>query len=250
MAGPGRRRAGASAPLTPSEMAIAGAPWTIAVENAMHPESPAGRPPHPRRRILDAFVQTVARRGYDATTVAQVTRLAGVPTPLFEEHFEGKQDCLLAALDELLEGLERIVIERIAGQALWSERVRLALQTLLTALACHPDGARMAFVEYLSAGEPAHARMRSATASVVPALDQGRTQARDTTHLPPQASEAVVGGIAAILHRHVLEGNTAALPTLLPDLLYFALIPYLGHERALRAAAAATRAGAQEDIRP
>ncbi len=242
MEGPGRHRAGAAAPLTPSEVAIPCTPWTIAVEHAMDSELPTGRPPHPRRRILDAFVQTVARRGYDATTVARVTRLARVPTPLFEEHFEGKQDCLLAALDELLEGLERIVIERIAGQAPWSERVRLALQTLLAALACHPDGARVAFVEYLSAGEPARARMRAAAASVVPALEQGRAQARDTDHLPPQASEAVVGGIAAILHRHVLEGNTAELPSLLPDLLYFALIPYLGHEPALRAAAASRTA--------
>jgi hypothetical protein len=34
----------------------------------------------------------------------------------------------------------------------------------------------------------------------------------------------------------VLEGHTAELPALLPDLLYFALLPYLGHESAITAA--------------
>ena len=58
----------------------------------------------------------------------------------------------------------------------------------------------------------------------------------DIAHLPPQTSEAIVGGIASILHRRVLEDHTSELPALLPDLSYFALLPYLGHERALAAA--------------
>ncbi len=62
----------------------------------------------------------------------------------------------------------------------------------------------------------------------------------DTAHLPPQTSEAVVGGIASILHRRVLEGHTAELPALLGDLLYFALMPYLGHDRALAIAGTAS----------
>ncbi|HYM45867.1 MAG TPA: TetR/AcrR family transcriptional regulator [Solirubrobacteraceae bacterium] len=243
MSDPRRRHAGASEPFTP-DAPVPSARWTIAVEDAVRPGLRNGRPRNPRQRILDALVQTVALRGYDRTTVEQVSRLAGVPKPVFEEHFEGKQDCLLAALDELIGGLKRIVLERVAGQALWSERVRLGLQTLLAALACHPDGARVALVEYLSAGEPAVARMRSAAASFVPALEQGRARAGYTGHLPPQASEAVVGGIAAILHRHVLEGHTAELPALLPDLLYFALMPYVGHERALDAAGADSSAAA------
>jgi AcrR family transcriptional regulator len=210
--------------------------WTIAVEDAMRPGLRGGRARNPRWRILDAFVHEVAHNGYEQTSVEHVACVAEVPKPVFEEHFEGKEDCLLAVLDELIGGLRRIVRERIACQTLWSERVRLGLHTLLTALACHPDGARVAMVEYLCAGEHAVARVRAAIASFVPAIEEGREEGLDTEHLPPQASEAIVGGIAAILHRHVLEGDTAELPALLPDLLYFVLMPYLGPERALNAA--------------
>jgi AcrR family transcriptional regulator len=196
----------------------------------------------PRGRALDAFVRTVAREGYDRATIEEVLELAKVPEPVFYEHFEDRQDCMLAALDEQIRWIENTISERVEGSTGWSERVRLGLQALLEALARDPEGARLMLVECLGAGEPALARLRSAVASYVPTLEQGRDdpEAAGTDHLPPQISEALVGGIASILHRLALERNTDALPGLLPDLLYFALMPYLGHERALAAAESAS----------
>jgi AcrR family transcriptional regulator len=203
-------------------------------------QSAATRAGDSRSAILDALVRTIAVRGYDRTTIDRVLLAADVPAAVFEEHFEDKHDCLLAALDELIAGVKTAVRERVGASAPWSERVRTCLQALLAALAADPDGARVAFVEYLSAGEAAIARVRCAIASAIPILEEGRrgdpgggVPAPGTGHLPPQTSEAVVGGIASILHRRILEGETSQLPALLPDLLYFALMPYLGHERAL-----------------
>jgi AcrR family transcriptional regulator len=210
--------------------------------------SAAARSVEPRRDILDALVHTIALRGYDRTTIDCVLLAADVPAAVFDEHFENKQDCLLAALDGLIAGVESAISERVEDSASWPERVHAGLQTLLAALAGHPDGARVVFVECLGAGELAIERVRSAIAGFVPLLEEGRggdrdddaeTTDPDASHLPPQTSEAVVGGIASILHRRVLEGATATLPTLLPDLLYFALMPYVGHERALASAASA-----------
>lgn len=196
----------------------------------------------PRADILDALVRTIALRGYDRTTIDRVLTAAEVPAPVFEEHFECKQDCLLAALDALIGTIERAILERTDGAECWSEQVRVGLETLLGEFAANPEGARVALVESLGAGEPAIARVRSAIAKTIPVLEVGRHRsdragatAPEIEHLPPQTSEAVAGGIASILHRRVLEGRTAELPTLLPDLLYFALMPYLGHERALAA---------------
>jgi AcrR family transcriptional regulator len=201
----------------------------------------------PRRDILEALVRTIALRGYDRTTIDRVLLAAEVSTPVFDEHFEDKQDCLLAALDELIAGIEGAISERIGSAACWSERVLIGLETLLAAFAGYPDGARVALVECLSAGEEAITRVRSAIARTIPVLEKGRRgesdgvgSAPDTTHLPAQTSEAVAGGIASILHRRVLEGRTSELPALLPDLLYFALMPYLGHERALAASESAS----------
>ena len=67
----------------------------------------------PRLRILDAMIETVAHRGYDRTTLDRVQGVAKVPAPVFDEHFENKQDCFLQALDEFVGRLECIVLERL-----------------------------------------------------------------------------------------------------------------------------------------
>lgn len=195
----------------------------------------------PLRFIFDALIETVARRGYDRTTIERVLSVAQVPAPVFDEHFEDKQDCFLQALDELVCRLEQQLLEHPHQPASWPERIELGLRTLLTALAEDPAAARVAMVECLSAGDASVARLHSALGRFVPLLEEGRAYGAEEGSAgredpPSQTSAAVIGGIASIVHRRVLEGHTAELPALLPDLLYFALLPYLGHERAIAAA--------------
>jgi AcrR family transcriptional regulator len=195
----------------------------------------------PRRQIFDAMIETVAQRGYDRTTIECVLNAAQVPAPVFDEHFEDKQDCFLCSLDRLFGRVEQIMLARVHWSVPWPERIQIGLRALLVELAEHPDSARVALVECLSAGDAAVARLRAALARLVAILDEGHEYAAEQgspggEYLPPQISLAIVGGIAAIVHRQVLEERTAELPLLLGDLLYFALLPFVGHERALCAA--------------
>lgn len=204
------------------------APTAPAAETAPRPD--------PRRRILDAMIETVALRGYDRTTISRVLWGADVQEAVFSEHFRDKHDCFMQAIDELVERAERAALEQFQQAVPWPERVRRGLQGLLWALSRDPDGARVAFVEMLGAGPAACERHRSALALFTSLMEEGRSLAEDSEHLPPHTSEAIVGGIASIVHRRVLEGNTAALPSLHGDLTYFALLPYLDHDRALAVA--------------
>lgn len=192
--------------------------------------------PDPRRRLLDAMIETVALRGYDRTTVSRVLSSADVQEAVFSEHFRDKHDCFLQAVDDLIGRAERSALEQFQRVVPWPERVRLALESLLDALSRHPDGARVVLVEMLGAGPAACERQRSALALFTSLIEEGRSHCADAEHLPPQTSEAIVGGIASIVHRRVLEGNTAELPALHADLTHFALLPYLDHERALEVA--------------
>jgi len=190
----------------------------------------------PRARILDALIATVAYRGYDRTTVERVLQTADVPGAVFDEHFQDKEDCFMQALDALVTRLRASVQEQFDRSAPWPERVRLGLKALLAALASDPEAARVGMVECLSAGHTAGERYREILNAFVPLLEEGRRHAAYPEHLPPQTSEAVVGGIASILHRRVLEERTPELLSLLEDLTYFALVPYMGHHRAIVAA--------------
>jgi AcrR family transcriptional regulator len=190
----------------------------------------------PRERILDALIATVAYRGYDRTTVERVLQTADVPGAVFDEHFHDKEDCFLQALDAMVARLHASVLEQYDRTAPWPDRVRRGLRALLAALASDPEAARVGMVECLSAGPAANERYRQTLAAFVPLLEEGRRHAAYPEHLPPQTSEAVVGGIASILHRRVLEERTPELSKLLGDLVYFALVPYMGHHRAMTAA--------------
>jgi AcrR family transcriptional regulator len=186
--------------------------------------------------MLDAMIHTVARRGYDRTTVSRVLADANVPEVLFSEHFRDKQDCFLQALDELIGGAEQAALDRFALPVPWHERVRGALKTLLEILARSEDAARVVFVEMLAVGPAAHERYRRAFELFASLMEEGRLQAPHADCMAPQTSEAIVGGILSIIHRRVLQGEVAALPSLLPDLVYFALLPYLDADRAMSAA--------------
>lgn len=195
-----------------------------------------GHSPDPRTRVLDALISTVSYRGYDRTTVERVLQTAQVPAAVFSEHFYDKEDCFIQALDEFVDRVERKILERVQRKAPWPERVRTGLQALLDALTEDPDGARVVLVECLSAGAAAYERHCMLLRVFPPLLEEGRFHSANPDLLPPATSEALVGGIGAILHRRALEDRTGELPRLLGDLAYFALLPYLGHHRAIVAA--------------
>ena len=66
-----------------------------------------------RHRILDAAVLEIARRGYQATTVAMIARRAGVADGTIYLYFEGKEQILVSIFEQAIgrfiaEGRERL----------------------------------------------------------------------------------------------------------------------------------------------
>lgn len=200
-------------------------------------EDPLSTRADPRRKIIDVLIETAAREGHAHTCIERVCSAAKLPEAAFYAYFESIQDCFIQASDELLDELELVVLGQMSGGAPWPQRIRRGLQTLLLLIVKNPDRARFVMIECLGAGRPAAERLRSAQAMFAVVIEEGEEHAGSVEHLSPHTAEGIVGGIAAIVYRRVLEENTAELPALLPDLLYFALMPYLGHERALAAAA-------------
>ena len=53
-----------------------------------------------RERLVRAMLETVAERGYEATTVPDVVARARVSRNAFYEFFDDKIDCFIAACDD------------------------------------------------------------------------------------------------------------------------------------------------------
>lgn len=65
-----------------------------------------------RESILRAFGRLVFERRYESIRIADLTAAAGVGRATFYEHFHGKEDVLLAAMDSVLLSLSSAAVGR------------------------------------------------------------------------------------------------------------------------------------------
>lgn len=68
-----------------------------------------------RNRMLRGMVDAVSERGYANVTVADVIKRAGVSRETFYEQFANKEDCFMAAYDEIIATLLKALGEEISS---------------------------------------------------------------------------------------------------------------------------------------
>jgi AcrR family transcriptional regulator len=208
------------------------------------PRLPAGRHGLPREfiaqnqreRIITALVDSVAERGYNATTVAHITKAASVSRRTFYEHFPDKEACFLAAYEMVADHIRESM--QVAAEAFeeWPQQVRAALATMLRFLAGEPELARVCMIEPVAAGGEIAARHRASMQGFVEILKAGRPQHSGERPLPEATEATLVGGIVSLIVREINADRTEQLEQLLPDLVELTLAPYLGGEEASRLA--------------
>jgi AcrR family transcriptional regulator len=189
-----------------------------------------------RARLIAGLTEVLYEVGYQKTTVSLIGERAAVSKSDFYKHFQSKDDCFFAAYEEAIERIRKEVINGCAGHSRseWSPRVRDGIAALLIFLARDPALASLSLVEGLRAGRGVYDRYQVAVESFVPYLRDGAPRAPDGDPVPAATDEAVVGGIASLLGRRVLAGEAERIDELLPDVLEFALTPYLGATEARR----------------
>lgn len=183
-----------------------------------------------RQRILDAMVNTVTERGYGGTDIAEVIDRAGVSRSVFSGLFASKEECFVATINDSVRTLVRAVEAAWPPEATWPDRVRAGLRAFVAALVTDPARTRLTMVEAGLVSPAAALEVRRAYQRFVPYFDEGR--AHVAYELPAPTSDAVVGGIALTVQHHVAGGDIPGLWNVLPGLVYFALVPYLGPRRA------------------
>jgi AcrR family transcriptional regulator len=190
-------------------------------------------------RSFDALAELCAEKGYPAVTVADIVARAHISRATFYGLFRDKEACFLAAYDAVLARFLGDVISACLRPGLsWPEQIRIGLETILSFGAAEPLFTRMCLIDMLSAGPAARERYRSGIRVLASFVDSGRAQAPDGEHVPPGVATSLVGGIAVVIRDEIRAGRTNDLPRLLPDLLYPALVPYVGQDRALAEARA------------
>lgn len=185
-----------------------------------------------RERILDAAERLAAEKGVAGASIEAIVKAAGVSTVTFYEHFEGKEECFVAAfergVEEGIEELSRAAAgDPAAGGLSWSEGLATGLRTLTRLIAAHPERARLCLVEAQTGGPELSVRFEAALDRVAGKLRQGRALETAPADLPPTHEEATAGALAWLLHERLERGGAEEVEAIYPELIDIALAPYL-----------------------
>jgi AcrR family transcriptional regulator len=198
-----------------------------------------------RERLLAATLRAAAEVGYSEFSVQDVLDRAGVSRPTFYEHFENKEDAFLAALDAAGTRLrERLEAAGAESSGSWRARLRLVLEELLRFVREEPDAAITLVVDARAASPAALEQRDELLDHFATCLDaQVRAGLSDPTTPSAISAAGIVGGIESLLYSRLYRGGGEDVESLLPSLMYFAVLPYEGHDAANEEMNASTPVG-------
>jgi AcrR family transcriptional regulator len=201
----------------------------------------ARRPQNPPRRfvtrnehdqIQTAVARTIATKGYGAATVDDICAEAQISLEVFHDHFPGKQEAAISALEAGADQRMAHCKEAFQMVSTWPEAIWAVCLAYTEWMAGEPDFARLGLVEILAMGPPGHELLRSLLDAFALFLEPGhRFVPRDSPGVR-SIDETVAAEVFGLLHRHVVEDSPETLPTLVPEMALTVLTPFLGEERA------------------
>lgn len=207
--------------------------------------------PHPqvaeiqRSRLLAAAVRAVEELGYTQATVAHITRRARVSRRTFYELFSNREECLIAALESVLDSI-RGEIEAAGLEGLsWRERLRGGLWVILSFFDREPVLARVCVVQALRGSQAVLERREQVLAGLALVVDEGRLESRGG-ECPPLTAEGLVGAAFSLVYSRLLRRDSEPLVGLVPDLMGMIVLPYMGPAAARKEQARAGTRGVGE----
>jgi AcrR family transcriptional regulator len=204
-----------------------------------------------RSRLLAAALGAIEELSYPRVTVAHIASRARVSRRTFYELFENREDCLLAALESVVETVRGEVARAdLAADRSWRERVRTGLWVILSFFEREPVLARVVVVQALRGGPRVLERREEVLAELARVVDEGRNEdakAGARRALPSVTAEGLVGAAFSIVYGRLLRDETEPLTSLLGELTGLIVLPYRGPAAArreqTRSAPARTQAG-------
>ena len=198
-------------------------PWGNAAElreKRMRPgrgNLPADSERSQRERLFAALVAISSERGYEATRISDLVKMAGVSRGAFYEHFRDKQECMLAAVDALVEPTIAL-IERAEDAPSGEARMRQAIEAFLTLVAEQPAASKMVFIEVYAAGEPGEAAIERILDTFEKFGIAQLNQIADHKGMPAPMVRAMLGGFQKVVQKRLYLDEAAKLPSLAEEI--------------------------------
>lgn len=201
------------------------------------PALPPGRPriseqrvaANHRLRILYAAAKLSETKGYTASTVADIAKLAKVDARTFYGYFSDKQEAFLAVHEIGVQELMRVTAEAFFATTQWPERAFEAGRAMTQYLEVNPLTAQIGYVEAFAVGPAAAQRVEDSLVAFSIFLQEGYQHAPKRTPARLEL-DAIVTSFFEVFYRQSRGHSRPRLAGLLGNLSFLALTPFLGPE--------------------
>jgi AcrR family transcriptional regulator len=177
-----------------------------------HAPPPEVRLPLQRVRLVRAAAVVFSERGYANTSSEAISRQAGMSKATFYQHFDNKDEALLAVFDRAAEILQEAIGAAVddMGDRPAVDRIRAGARAYLGLLRESPEYFKTILVESLAAGAKAAERRDRILDRFAGVVDHRNAEAAARGQIgrfaSPHDSYAIVGAIAELIGRQVRLG--------------------------------------------
>jgi AcrR family transcriptional regulator len=187
-----------------------------------HAPPPEVRIPLQRQRLMRAAAQVFAEQGFLSTSSDAISRRAGMSKATFYQHFDNKEQCMLAVFDRATEVLRDAIAagSSQAAQDEPGERARSAARAYLGVIKEFPEYVQTILVESYAAGPAVASRRDQIMRDFAELLDARNAASAErgqiARYVSPHQAYAIVGAIAELLARYVRLGIPGDIDELEP----------------------------------
>jgi AcrR family transcriptional regulator len=173
-----------------------------------------------RERLLTASATIFAQEGYAGASAEAIAREAGMSKATFYEHFDNKEDAILAVFDTSAQLLaQRMAQATSRVPEAPDAQIRAGSRAFLQTLAQFPERAQTLLVEIIGAGPRAVERrdaMLEHFADLIDAENAAAHRRHGTRRFQPLDAAAIVGAVAELASRQLRLGVPDTLLELEP----------------------------------
>jgi AcrR family transcriptional regulator len=178
--------------------------------------------------MLAAAVRAVEELGYTRATVAHITRRARVSRRTFYELFSNREECLIAALESVLDSIRVEIAAADLEGLVWRERIRGGLWVILSFFDREPVLARVCVVQALRGSQAVLERREEVLRGLAAIVDEARGETPRGGECPPLTAEGLVGAAFSLVYARLLRNDSEPLTGLVGDLMGMIVLPYMG----------------------
>lgn len=186
-----------------------------------------------RARIREALLDLCLEQGAPEISIETICERAGVDRRVFDGLFTGLEDCVVQFDRAEFERFRRGQDRAVEGMVSWRDRLRATAYALYRFMAADERVWKFVVVEVRIAGEQSRLLQGDQIKLLFDLIDEGRQEPTAPASLTRTTAESIGGGIFNRIFATVSQGEPIPPePEIVPQLMYGAVLPYLGPEAA------------------